>query len=170
MQKQQGAALMMSLIFLLVLTIIGVASLNDTIMQGKMAGAMQDGNIALQGTETAIRDAEELIDDLVTMGDFGVAAGLYLAGTNIDPFSDALWTADNSIAAPLVAGLKEAPRYVIKQAGQISVDDSATSLNINTYSHESGSGVIFGFRIIARSTGASGNSQRIVESFYGKRF
>jgi len=175
--KQQGAALLFSLIFLLVLTVIGVASMNDTIVQGKMAGAIQDSNVALQGVETAVRAAEEYIDGLGTVGDFGASAGLYSEGAIVDGDGDELdfyasstWTNAYSIEAGAIAGQAEQPRYLIELAGEVTSDDTELALNINTYSHESGGGQILGFRIVARGTGGTGTSQRIVESYYGKRF
>lgn len=173
-KRQNGAALFITLIFLLILTIIGLASMNDTVMQGKMAGAMQDSNVALQGVETAIRAAEAYIDGIATVGDFGAATtegkGLYKEGTAKDPYDAATWNSDNSKAAGVVAGLAEQPRFFIELAGEVTSDDTALSLNQNTYAHESGSGTILGFRIVARSTGGTGTSQRVVESYYGKSF
>lgn len=169
--KQSGAALFIVLILLLVVTIIGVSSMNDTLMQGKMAGAMQDSNIALQGVETALRDAETYIRSLSTTGGFGPAGnGLYDEGNAPDHAAAATWTGTNSIEAGAVAGLADNPRYFIELAGEVTSDDTETKINVDTYSHETGGGTILAFRIVARSTGASGSAQRVVESYYGREF
>jgi len=173
-RKQNGAVLFMSLIFLLVMTILGVSSMNDTIMQDKMVGAMQDSNIALQGVETAVRSAESFIDGIAAVGDFGVTPGLYVeadaATPSADPYDKSTWTNAGSIEADSVTGLAERPRYYIELSGEVTSDDTALALNQDSYSHESGAGIILGFRIVARSTGSTGTSQRLVESYYGKRF
>lgn len=168
--KQSGAALFVSLIFLLILAILGIASMNDTIMQGKMASAIQDGNIALQGTETALRLAEQNIDSMASIGNFDNTNGLYDQDNGPDPFAAATWTGTNSIQAGAVTGQGEQPRYFIVLSGQVQDEDSALALNLDTYSHESGAGTILAFRIVARGTGGTTNAQRIVESFYARRF
>ena len=52
--KQQGSALVISLLILLVLTIIGVTALNSTVMEEKMASNFQTGNTAYQAAESAV--------------------------------------------------------------------------------------------------------------------
>jgi type IV pilus assembly protein PilX len=57
-RHQRGAALIVGLIMLLLLTLIGVAGMRDTLLQEKMAGNMRDREIALQAAESALRAAE----------------------------------------------------------------------------------------------------------------
>lgn len=57
-QGQRGAALIVGLIMLLLLTLIGVAGMRDTLLQEKMAANMRDRDVALQAAETALRAAE----------------------------------------------------------------------------------------------------------------
>ena len=169
--KQGGAALFTALIFLLILAILGISSMNDTIMQGKMAAAIQDGNVALQGAETAVREAERTIDGLASIGDFNPSSnGLYDQGSAPDPFLAATWASTDSLATGAVAGQGEEPRYFIELAGEIQEEDNELVLNLDSYSHESGGGSIIGFRIVARATGGTTNSQRIIETYYGRRF
>jgi type IV pilus assembly protein PilX len=56
--RQRGAALVVGLIMLLLLTLIGVAGMRDTLLQEKMAGNMRNREIALQAAETALKDGE----------------------------------------------------------------------------------------------------------------
>lgn len=170
-EQQQGAALFTALIFLLILAILGISSMNDTIMQGKMAAAIQDGNVALQGAETAVREAENAIDNLASIGDFNSGSnGLYSQGDAPDPFLAATWAGTDSLSAGAVKGQGEEPRYFIELAGEIKDEDSDLALNLDSYSHESGGGSIIGFRIVARGTGGTTNSQRVIETYYGRRF
>lgn len=55
---QRGAVLIISLIFLLLMTIIGVTSMQTTSMQERMAGNTRDMNFAFQAGELALRQAE----------------------------------------------------------------------------------------------------------------
>lgn len=55
---QKGVVLVISLIMLALLSIIGVAAMQATGLEEKMAGNMRDRNIAFQAAEAGMRDAE----------------------------------------------------------------------------------------------------------------
>lgn len=55
-RKQQGAVLIVSLLVLLVLTLIGVSSLDGSIMEEKMASNAQVSTTTFQAAESAIRE------------------------------------------------------------------------------------------------------------------
>lgn len=52
-RKQSGAVLVVSLIVLLVLTLLGVAGMNSSMMQERMAANAQNSNRAFQAAESA---------------------------------------------------------------------------------------------------------------------
>lgn len=54
--KQSGAALILSLIILLVMTLFGLSGMNTSIMQEKMAANALSTNINFQGAETAAKE------------------------------------------------------------------------------------------------------------------
>lgn len=58
---QQGAALIVSLIFLSVLTMLGMTTLGTALLESRMAGNARDRNLAFQAGEIAMRDAESYI-------------------------------------------------------------------------------------------------------------
>ncbi|MFA5242199.1 MAG: pilus assembly protein [Sulfuricella sp.] len=55
---QSGAALVTGLIFLVILTLLGVTAMQTSTMEERMSGNARDRNIALQAAEAALRDAE----------------------------------------------------------------------------------------------------------------
>jgi type IV pilus assembly protein PilX len=55
---QGGAALVTGLIFLIILTLLGVTAMQTSTMEERMSGNARDRNIALQAAEAALRDAE----------------------------------------------------------------------------------------------------------------
>lgn len=61
MNKQNGMALFVSLIFLLLLTIIGVAAMQGAGMQEKMAGNTRLKNQSFQLAEAALREGEGVV-------------------------------------------------------------------------------------------------------------
>jgi len=54
-QSQQGAVLFISLMILLVLTLIGISSLNGSLMEEKMAANAQTSTTVFQAAESAIK-------------------------------------------------------------------------------------------------------------------
>lgn len=70
-RRQHGAALAVSLILLLVMTIVGVAAMNGARLEVSMAGLIQEEQQALRRSERALRDAEVQVDGMVgTLGLF----------------------------------------------------------------------------------------------------
>lgn len=55
---QTGSALIVSLIMLLLISLIGVSSMQGTILQERMASNLHDRNIAFQASERALREGE----------------------------------------------------------------------------------------------------------------
>jgi type IV pilus assembly protein PilX len=60
--RQRGAALVISLLLLLVMTLLGLGASQSTRLQERMAGNQRDQELALQGAEAALRDAEDDLD------------------------------------------------------------------------------------------------------------
>jgi type IV pilus assembly protein PilX len=60
---QRGATLLVSLILLLALTVVGVASMRESMTQLKVVTAAQDDDIAFQAAEFALRAGEQYIVD-----------------------------------------------------------------------------------------------------------
>ncbi|WP_322002500.1 PilX N-terminal domain-containing pilus assembly protein [Marinobacter alexandrii] len=67
-RRQQGAVLIVSLIILLVLTLIGLAGMNTSVLQERMAVNAQNSNRAFQAAESSVRAlADELYADDLTL-------------------------------------------------------------------------------------------------------
>lgn len=62
-EVQQGTALVMALIFLLILTILGVTAMTTSSLQEKMAGNLRDQFIAMESVESALRAGEQWLFD-----------------------------------------------------------------------------------------------------------
>ncbi len=61
--KHKGAALFVSLMMLLLVTLIGVAGVRMVSLEEKMAANSFDRNIAFQAAEAALREAEKYVED-----------------------------------------------------------------------------------------------------------
>ena len=55
--RQSGAVLIVSLLFLVILTILGITAMTGTTLEHRMAGNTRDYAVALQAAEAALRDA-----------------------------------------------------------------------------------------------------------------
>lgn len=72
--REHGFVLATVLIFLVILTLLGLAAMRDSTMQERMAGNQRDRNLALQAAELALRDAErDLSGELASNGSFGTS-------------------------------------------------------------------------------------------------
>jgi len=80
--QQRGAVLFISLMFLIVLTLIGLSAANVGIMQERMAGNVRESNEAFQNAEATLREIEEEVRIIVEGGGGSIGS--------IPVFSDAI--------------------------------------------------------------------------------
>jgi type IV pilus assembly protein PilX len=79
---QRGATLMVAMIFLIVLSLLGIAAVQNNTFQEKMAGNSRDRELAFEAAEAAIQDAKFRLSPGCTSGCLhsgpwdGSAAGL----------------------------------------------------------------------------------------------
>lgn len=76
-QRQNGAALIVGLIFLVVLTMIGVTSARMSSLEERMSGNLRDRSLAMQAAELALRDAER---DILWLGVVGGKRATQISG------------------------------------------------------------------------------------------
>lgn len=165
--QQRGAVLAVSLIILVVMTLIGLATMQATSLDEKMSGNLRDLNLAMQSTESGLREAEVFIESLTNTNNFGVSSGLYDQGTAPDPHASGTWTGATSVVTTGNFGNVQQPRYFIEYVGDFG--ESLTGGNVFNYGTGS-SGEVSVFRIVARGTGSSGTAQVMLETFYGRQF
>lgn len=60
-RRQRGVALVVVLILLLVMTLLGLASMRGTLLEERMSGNMFDRGLAFQAAEAALREGEALL-------------------------------------------------------------------------------------------------------------
>ena len=103
-RAQQGAILVISLILLLVMTVLGLAAMQVSRMEERMAGNQRDRNIAFQGAEAGLRDAETRIRDMVARPDTCASAPCACTGLERNALAannlrneDAAWWVANAL-------------------------------------------------------------------------
>lgn len=78
-RRQKGVVLVVALMFMLVMSIVGVTAMQSTIMQERMAGNARDRNLAFQAAEAALRAGEDALRE-----DTSVAAAKDLKTALVD--------------------------------------------------------------------------------------
>jgi type IV pilus assembly protein PilX len=106
-KKQSGAVLVISLIMLLLLTIIGLDSMQTSILEEKMAYNMKDRSLAFQAAESALKEGENQVSSFNASNDWH-----YDTGDSYDVTSPSIWIDPNSEEFS-VSEVENAPRYII---------------------------------------------------------
>jgi type IV pilus assembly protein PilX len=176
-RQQQGIAFFMSLVILLIMTVLGVSSVQTTRMQEMMARNSHDINIAFLAAESAMKDAEALIEATASVAQFTAVDaykdGLYLEAdyNAANNWSQVDWSASNGnyvTAATAVDGVAEPPKYIVEHLK--SIVSSEDTLNMDNIGQGTGSGLSEVFRITAYGTGGSVDAHVLIQSTSGKRF
>lgn len=169
--RQRGAVLAVTLIILLVVTLLTVGNMQGSLLQEKMAGNTNDRNVAFQAAESALREGEVFLENIVSLGDFDGAAGLF-GRTDAEPvfYQSGTWSnSANHVVAATDLGTYEPPRYFIKNMTTVTGAEGA--LNMSGYGDNKGSGDVTIFRITARATGTSADSAEVIlRTQYGRIF
>lgn len=137
-RRQRGVALIVALVLLLVVTVLGLASMRGTSLQERMSANMYDRSLAFQRGEAALRAAEDAITanwQIMTLGgqDCSGATQCGNAGTAAFTAGNAggiTWTnvpADDNINDDLTEGT---PQYHIQFMGT-GTSPSALGLDEN---------------------------------------
>lgn len=127
--KQEGAALVVCLIILVLVTLMGLTTMKTSVLQEKISGGNSDKALALQAGEMALRAVEQRIRYSETsVSDFSDActAGLCLPPLDGKSMAETVdWDGNNVLAfgkgtqAALVTGVAEQPRYIIELLPQM---------------------------------------------------
>ena len=126
--RQSGAALILALIFLLLMTMLSTSSMRTATMQERMAGNTRDLNLGFQSAEAALRVAEKWLLDTDVLPDFDDTGGFYQVNSTARPVWDGnAYSAGNgaiSLAADL--GTSQPPQYYIERLSSIRPAGTST--------------------------------------------
>jgi type IV pilus assembly protein PilX len=172
---QQGVVLIVALIFMAVLTILGLSVVLSTTDEEKIARNFRDMDIAFAAAEAGIRGGElritgtkfdaaldrygfnstcanGLCDDTLTNAiDTYDFFGSSAPGKN----SATLGTAPSAASAPAIKGVATQPRYMIQTACRSVPGESATSATCQTV-----------YKITAKAKGISGNTIVVLQEMF----
>jgi type IV pilus assembly protein PilX len=150
--RQSGAALIISLIFLLLMTMLGTSSMRTATMQERMSGNLRDYNLGFQGAEAALRGAEQYLRDTGgALPDFDDTGGHYVVNSPTRPkwYGNTINDGNGFITYPAdIYGTSARPRYFIERlsTARPAGTDTETGVPIDE---------IFYFRITAVGYGGA---------------
>ncbi len=163
LQSQHGVSLVVALVMLLILSMIGISSMNVTVLELKTANSMQQGGIALNSADESLRVGELDIDAIVadpSAYDFAAAGDSYYVVSDDINVHDTDWdeqglAAQQSANDPNDVYVTEylGPKVLPGESIKVSADGRITGGAVHTY------------RITTRSEAAK-NAVRLVQSIY----
>ena len=172
-QNQQGVTLIMSLVILVTLTMLGLSSIQRTTSELAMAGNQRESSLMFQAAEVGLESAEDYIGTSTTNGDFtDTSLGLYSVQASDTSYNgpkyldDSAW-ASNSQSSTTSLDVSEQPRYMIEYLGD-RYQNIAAIVNIGGYGNQQTGSIVSIYRSTSRGVGLSGNSQRYLQSYFGK--
>ncbi|AKS40634.1 pilus assembly PilX family protein [Wenzhouxiangella marina] len=168
--RQRGAALLVALMVLLVLTLVGLTSSNVSIMQERMASNVSEMNLAFQQAEATIREIEQAVTQLATgSGDLEVIPvwpemGLKRFDCSMSVPDPALWNWNGDPPPPWREAPESGNDYMI--------------VDLSDYEHN---GLVYGspcrpigeqipsgeyFLIVARGESPTGTAEAIAQTIF----
>lgn len=164
--QQQGSALIVALVMLLVISLIGVAGIQSTAMQDRMAANLLDKNLAFQAAEAAAREGEDSLADGVPMS-FPNSGGLYRIGAderpdwpeNLSSVGGGVITYSEGNTSGQFPNVEAQPRYFIEQIDTIP----APGCDLSTYCEP-----VY-YRVTAAATGGTDTAAAVISTVYRTR-
>lgn len=168
--RERGAALVIALLMLLVLTVLGIAAMNVTRLEERMAGNSRDINLAFQGAEAGLRDSEERIRLMASRPGNCSVAPCTVWSRDMPPIDlrnlPLSWWETNAreygiAGAQEIAEVTRDPLIVTESLGFVP-----DSLSVG---HGPPEGRDF-YKITSNSSGASDTANAVLETTYTRRF
>ncbi len=170
LKKQQGAALIVSLVILIAMTMLAVTSMRGTSTELAMAGNLRESGLAFQAAEAGLRFAELQVENAVNAG--AVANQISQLSADPDYLHANSWKSGGSAQTATIdlssVGVAANPQYIIKYVDENSFDRLKLINTGSGYGAPPKGPTVAIFRITSRASGQSGSSFRTVQSHYGK--
>ena len=189
-QRQSGMSLFPALMFLLVLSVLGVSALNSTLMQDKMVSNTKDVNLAFQAAEAGLRDGEADVERNKTIWTATAFSSACTNGLCVPPST---WPSPSSLdiskaidwtntgltrrygsqtALPLLPDVAAQPQYVIERIppppGLPATPGSSVGIGCGVSCPPPPTG--FAYRLTVLATGVRPETRVVLQSTYIVRY
>jgi type IV pilus assembly protein PilX len=175
LSHQRGVTLVMVLIFLTILTLLGVTVANNNSLQTRMAGGTRQRDLAFQAAEHALKAAEAALNNLTSNENIYIQNFISVNGGNTTATkpdhlllngqnhnNDAYywkntfnWNTTDSVAVIGISSdlINSNPRYTIEQMPSATCPDDVSK-------------VCFYFRVTAHGVGKDSTAEVVLQSMY----
>jgi len=189
-QRQSGMSLFPALMFLLVLSVLGVSALNSTLMQDKMVSNTKDLNLAFQAAEAGLRDGEADVERNKTIwtptsfssactNGLCVPPSTWPSPSSLDISKAIDWTNTgltrsygSQTALPLLPDVAAQPQYVIERIppppGLPATPGSSVGIGCGVSCPPPPTG--FAYRLTVLATGVRPETRVVLQSTYIVRY
>ena len=164
-----GVILIAALILLLVITLVGISSMQSVTLAEKITSNMREASVAFQATENALSDGERWI---AAQASAPVAVDtcntppcdVWQNGvlTNIPHQPSSWWQSNGRSYSSTLQNIAVQPRYIIEEFGFVPTE-------LSPESRAKGKGYHY-YRVIASGTGENPNAKAVIESIYAIQF
>ncbi len=171
--RERGYVLALSLVFLLLLTIVGVTALRTTSLEEKMAHNIKDKNLSFQAAESALAEVESWLGTRQSQPLPNAANGLYPQDYSGNPpaWQTVDWYGtsglqifpnmpDGTTPGTALGYVNSQPRYIVEELGT----SCRKSLKCGTSSGER----LVNYRVTARATGGTAAAVSILQTTYNR--
>ncbi len=166
-RNQQGAVLVSVMIYMLVLSMIGISSMRGTAMEERMASNQWEQSRAFQAAESALIDAGQWFlfqPNLIEASSDGTS-GVWPTGATSNAVANGTfdWSANGLVygtgsgnSTSLFGDLYSPPRYVVEEAGFEPSDNDPDTLAKRTG--------VFYYSVSALGSGRSEGSRSVLQT------
>lgn len=168
--NQQGMALIMAIVFLVILTVLGITAMNSSVLSEKMTQNMKDMTGAFQAAESALGDGEMWLGNSTSVP-LPVSTctsppcrvwTLNSLGSTLNQQTTTWWQSNAQTYSALIPNAAIQPMYIIELFNFVPYDLSPNSL-------ATGKGYYY-YRVTARGIGSTQNAVANVQSIYATKF
>ncbi|WP_415892733.1 PilX N-terminal domain-containing pilus assembly protein [Neptuniibacter sp. PT8_73] len=160
--SQTGATLIITMIFLLIMSIIGLAGMDVTGLEERMAGNMRDRNKAFQAAEAALLEGEDYLETFVILPAFDGSDGHYALRTDGEKNWEFInWNTSSAVRTYTGVGFSELenlPAYIVEDLAAAAASDSLeVGVPVDNKRF---------YRVTSRAVGQTGSSEVMLQIVY----
>lgn len=158
---QQGAALIIALVMLMVMTMLGVSTVKMTVLSERMTGHFFNKQSSFEAAEAALREGETTANAYALFAATDGTGGLYMPNMTGTPRWDDGATTWVTRTGTTLAGVAQQPQFIAEYLGGVPRDencvlDSSASTNQDCWRYV--------YRVTAQGWGANTNARTITQS------
>jgi len=162
--RERGAVLVVGLIFLALMTLIGVTAYSVATQEERMAGNARDRLRAFEAAEAALRDCEGYLGKPIPpqfSANGAADSGMYdtPAVDAVDKWESIAWATDPTRQLSGIDGVAEQPRCIVQRMARTRTTNPSLRAELPQAS-------VFAYQVTARGVGASRNTVVLLQSSF----